>query len=261
MAEDDPGLRSVLERGLREQGYVVDAVLDGSDALSYLRSYSYEVAVLDWRMPRQSGLEVVKTMRARGDRTPVLMLTARDATEDRVEGLNEGADDYLVKPFSFAELVARVGALQRRPGLAVDPRITCGDITFDPATRQVTRRGEPLTLTAIETGLLELLLRRSPRGGEPPDDRRPGLGRRGGRRRVEHHRRPRRPPQGEARTGRHPHRDRARDRLPAGRRMSTRGAAPVGPRRQGRDWGHRRGRRGGRRRRARGQPHDRRPPR
>jgi DNA-binding response OmpR family regulator len=162
VAEDDPGLRSVLERGLREQGYVVDAVLDGSDALSYLRSYSYEVAVLDWRMPRQSGLEVVKSMRARGDRTPVLMLTARDATEDRVEGLNEGADDYLVKPFSFAELVARVGALQRRPALVVDPRITCGDLTFDPATRQATRRGEPLTLTAIETGLLELLLRRAP---------------------------------------------------------------------------------------------------
>jgi DNA-binding response OmpR family regulator len=162
VAEDDPGLRSVLERGLREQGYVVDAVLDGGDALSYLRSYSYEVAVLDWRMPRQSGIEVVKTMRARGDRTPVLMLTARDATEDRVEGLNEGADDYLVKPFSFAELVARVGALQRRPALAVEPRITCGDVTFDPATRQSTCRGDVLALTAIETGLLELLLRRAP---------------------------------------------------------------------------------------------------
>jgi DNA-binding response OmpR family regulator len=162
VAEDDPGLRSVLERGLREQGYVVDAVLDGSDALSYLRSYSYEVAVLDWRMPRQSGIEVVRTMRARGDRTPVLMLTARDATEDRVEGLNEGADDYLVKPFSFAELVARIGALQRRPALAVEPRITCGDVDFDPATRQATCRGEVLALTAIETGLLELLLRRAP---------------------------------------------------------------------------------------------------
>jgi two-component system response regulator QseB len=162
VAEDDPGLRSVLERGLREQGYVVDAVLDGSAALSYLRSYSYEVAVLDWRMPRQSGIDVVKTMRARGDRTPVLMLTARDATEDRVEGLNEGADDYLVKPFSFAELVARVGALQRRPALAVDPMISFGDVTFDPATRQATCGGEPVALTAIETGLLELLLRRAP---------------------------------------------------------------------------------------------------
>jgi DNA-binding response OmpR family regulator len=162
VAEDDPGLRSVLERGLREQGYVVDAVLDGSDALAYLRSYSYEVAVLDWRMPRRSGIEVVQTMRSRGDRTPVLMLTARDATEDRVEGLNEGADDYLVKPFSFAELVARVTALQRRPALAVEPRITCGDLIFDPATREVTCHGEAIVLTAIETGLLELLLRRAP---------------------------------------------------------------------------------------------------
>ncbi|HZM54020.1 MAG TPA: response regulator, partial [Acidimicrobiales bacterium] len=82
VAEDDPGLRSVLERGLREQGYVVDAVVDGTEALSYLRSYTYEVAVLDWRMPRQTGIEVVAEMRARGDKTPVLMLTARDATED-----------------------------------------------------------------------------------------------------------------------------------------------------------------------------------
>ncbi len=162
MAEDDPGLRSVLERGLREQGYVVDTVVDGADALSYLRSYTYEVAVLDWRMPKQSGVEVIRAMRARGDRTPVLMLTARDATEDRVEGLNQGADDYLVKPFSFAELVARLSALQRRPALAVDPQVECGDIAFDPATRQVTVDGGPVVLTAIETGLVELLLRRSP---------------------------------------------------------------------------------------------------
>ena len=91
------------------------------------------------------------------------MLTARDTTEDRVEGLNEGADDYLVKPFSFAELVTGVGALQRRPALAVDPKVTCGDITFDPSTRQVTCRDEPVVLTAIETGLLELLLRRASR--------------------------------------------------------------------------------------------------
>jgi DNA-binding response OmpR family regulator len=162
VAEDDPGLRSVLERGLREQGYVVDAVADGSAALSYLRSYSYEVAVLDWRMPKQSGLDVVAAMRARGDRTPVLMLTARDATEDRVEGLNQGADDYLVKPFSFAELVARLSALQRRPALSIDPVLSCGDLEFDPATRVVSLHGEPVTLTTIETGLIELLMRRAP---------------------------------------------------------------------------------------------------
>jgi DNA-binding response OmpR family regulator len=162
VAEDDPGLRSVLERGLREKGYVVDAVVDGSEALSYLRSYEYEVAVLDWRMPGATGIDVIRAMRARGDRTPVLMLTARDATEDRVEGLNQGADDYLVKPFTFAELVARISALQRRPALALDPVLTCGDLVFDPATRVVTLHDEPLTLTAIETGLIELLIRRSP---------------------------------------------------------------------------------------------------
>ena len=162
VAEDDPGLRSVLERGLREHGYVVDAVADGTAALSYLRSYGYEVVVLDWRMPRQSGLDVVAAMRARGDRTPVLMLTARDATEDRVHGLNHGADDYLVKPFSFAELLARMSALQRRPALTVDPVLSCGDLELDPATRVVTRGGAPVTLTAIETGLIELLMRRAP---------------------------------------------------------------------------------------------------
>jgi len=162
VAEDDPGLRSVLERGLEEHGYVVDAVADGADALAYLRSYQYEVAVLDWRMPKRTGIEVLAEMRTRGDRTPVLMLTARDATEDRVEGLNRGADDYLVKPFSFAELAARITALQRRPALTVDPVITTGDLAFDPTSRVLTCRGEPVTLTAIETGLIELLLRRSP---------------------------------------------------------------------------------------------------
>ncbi len=162
MAEDDPGLRSVLERGLREHGYVVDAVVDGQDALAYLQSYAYEVVVLDWRMPTTTGIEVVRRMRARGDRTPVLMLTARDATADRVEGLTGGADDYLVKPFSFAELTARLTALQRRPPLTLDPVLECGDLAFDPATRMATRDGEQLQLTAIETGLLELLLRRAP---------------------------------------------------------------------------------------------------
>ena len=162
VAEDDPGLRSVLERGLREHGYVVDAVVDGGDALAYLRAYQYEVAVLDWRMPTTTGLEVVTQMRARGDRTPVLMLTARDAVADRVEGLSAGADDYLVKPFTFAELTARMTALQRRPALALGTLLACGDLSFDPATRMAARDGEPLQLTTIETGLLELLLRRSP---------------------------------------------------------------------------------------------------
>jgi DNA-binding response OmpR family regulator len=162
VAEDDAALRSVLERGLREKGYVVDAVADGAAALRYLRAYEYDVAVLDWRMPERTGIEVVAEARSRGNRTPILMLTARDTPADRVAGLNEGADDYLVKPFDFAEFVARVQALQRRPPLAIGPVLKCGTLSFDPATREVTDAGNPLALTAIESALAELLLRRSP---------------------------------------------------------------------------------------------------
>jgi len=162
VAEDDAGLRSVLERGLQERGFVVDAVADGASALRHLDAYDYDVAVLDWRMPEVSGIEVVSEARGAGDRTPILMLTARDAAGDRVTGLNVGADDYLVKPFDFEELVARIHALQRRPPLALDPVLECGDLRFEPATRNVTVKGEAITLTATETALVELLLRRSP---------------------------------------------------------------------------------------------------
>ena len=162
MAEDDAALRSVLERGLKENGYVVDAVADGAAALKHLRTYDYDVAVLDWRMPERTGIQVVTEARSLGNRTPILMLTARDAPSDRVAGLNGGADDYLVKPFDFSELVARIHALQRRPPLVLDPVLECADLHFDPATREVTVAGQPVGLTAIETSLVELLLRRSP---------------------------------------------------------------------------------------------------
>ena len=162
VAEDDGALRSVLERGLREQGYVVDAVDDGDAALRHLRSYDYDVAVLDWRMPERTGIEVIAEARRLGDRTPILMLTARDTASDRVTGLNGGADDYLVKPFDFSELVARLLALQRRPPLALDPVLACADLRFDPAARTLTVAGRPVTMTAIETSLIELLMRRSP---------------------------------------------------------------------------------------------------
>ena len=152
VAEDDDPLRSVLERGLA----------DGERALAHLRAYEYDVAVLDWRMPQLSGIEVVDRARQRGDRTPILMLTARDATEDRVAGLNTGADDYLVKPFAFSELLARIQALQRRPAFTLAPVLACGDLTLDTVTREVTSGGESVVLTATELGLLELLLRRSP---------------------------------------------------------------------------------------------------
>lgn len=162
VAEDDAGLRSVLERGLRESGYVVDAVADGAEALAFLRTYDYEVAVLDWRMPRSTGLEVVRELRRRGSKVPVLMLTARDTPADRVTGLDEGADDYLVKPFDFTELLARLRALQRRSPALQGPKLVVGDVVLDPATRVVHVGGAEPTVTATELAILELLMRRSP---------------------------------------------------------------------------------------------------
>ena len=162
VAEDDPGLRSVLERALKRSGYVVDAVADGDRALAYLASYEYDAVVLDWRMPGTPGVDVVRRLRSRGSRTPILMLTARDTTEDRVEGLDAGADDYLVKPFQLAELLARLRALQRRPAVALDPVLALGDLEVDPATRQARVAGEVVALTARELAIAELLLRRHP---------------------------------------------------------------------------------------------------
>jgi len=162
VAEDDVGLRSVLERGLRENGYVVDAVADGEWALRFLRTYDYEVAVLDWRMPTVSGIDVVRELRRHGSQLPVLMLTARDAPSDRVMGLDAGADDYLIKPFDFAELLARIRALQRRSPALQSPRLTVGDLEFDPATREVHVEGRNPGLTGTELSILEILMRRAP---------------------------------------------------------------------------------------------------
>jgi DNA-binding response OmpR family regulator len=161
IAEDDEALRSVLERGLRESGYVVDAVSDGATALRYLRTYEYELAVLDWRMPVTSGVDIVRQLRRAGSHLPVLMLTAKDTVQDRITGLDEGADDYLVKPFDFSELLARMRALQRRPPVAQQPVLSVGDLSLDPATHEVTVAGRALTLTSTEFSLLELLVRRA----------------------------------------------------------------------------------------------------
>ena len=162
VAEDDAALRTVLQRGLRENGYVVDAVADGDAAVKWLRAYEHEVAILDWRMPLKSGIEVVDEVRRLGVKTPILMLTARDAPVDRVAGLHAGADDYLVKPFDFDELLARLTALQRRPALSVAPKINVGDMCFDPATRELSVAGSLVALTTTELSIMELLLRRSP---------------------------------------------------------------------------------------------------
>jgi len=162
VAEDDDALRSVLERGLQRAGYVVDSVSNGSDALEYLRAYEYAVAVLDWRMPALSGIEVVRSLRRTRSTVPVLMLTARDMPADRVLGLDEGADDYMVKPFDFPELLARLRALQRRPAGVHSPRLSVGDLVYEPSTRIVSTGGRAVRLTHIELGILEALLQRSP---------------------------------------------------------------------------------------------------
>jgi DNA-binding response OmpR family regulator len=162
VAEDDEGLRSVLERGLRESGYTVDAVGDGELALRYLDTYEYEVVILDWRMPKVSGLEVTQRLRRRGSALPILMLTARDTARDRVTGLDEGADDYLVKPFDFSELLARVRALQRRGEAIQSLVIKVADLFLDSVSREVSIGGTTPRLTAIELALLEILMKRSP---------------------------------------------------------------------------------------------------
>lgn len=162
VAEDDGGLRSVLERGLRENGYAVDAVGDGDLALRYLDTYEYEVAILDWRMPKKSGLDVIQLLRRRGSTLPILMLTARDTAGDRVTGLDEGADDYLVKPFDFSELLARVRALQRRGEAMQSLVIMVADLALDTVTREVHVGSAQPRLTATELSLLEILMQRSP---------------------------------------------------------------------------------------------------
>jgi DNA-binding response OmpR family regulator len=162
LAEDDEALRGVLVRGLTENGYVVDAVPDGEAALAYLASYEYEVVVLDWRMPRMSGYDALAAIRARRIAVPVLMLTALDRPADRIAGLDRGADDYLVKPFDFGELLARLRALQRRPAVMQEPILRCGDLSFDPAAREAFVDEHALGVTATELAILELLIRRSP---------------------------------------------------------------------------------------------------
>ncbi|MGA3218547.1 MAG: response regulator transcription factor [Acidimicrobiales bacterium] len=162
LAEDDTNLRGVLERGLKEEGYVVDAVANGDEALDYLRAYEYAVCILDWRMPGTSGLDVIASARRRGTQTPFLMLTAKDAPPDRIRALDEGADDYLVKPFDYGELLARLRALLRRPSGDRSPLLRCGSLSVDPATHQTLVGGEPADLTPREFAIIELLMRKSP---------------------------------------------------------------------------------------------------
>jgi DNA-binding response OmpR family regulator len=162
VAEDDSSLRRVLEEGLLEAGYVVDAVADGEEALRYLSSSDYGVIILDWRMPSLSGFEVLTAARQREIDTPILMLTARDASVDRISALDGGADDYIVKPFDFGELLARLRALQRRPGDRRNPILTCGSLQVDPSTHQVLVGSRDVRTTPREFAIVELLMRKRP---------------------------------------------------------------------------------------------------
>jgi two-component system copper resistance phosphate regulon response regulator CusR len=162
VAEDDEGLREVLVLGLSDAGYHVDAVERGDDAIDYLNWYEYDVAVIDWRMPGTEGIDVVAWARRNNRPTALLMLTARDEPADRIRGLDSGADDYLVKPFDFGELLARIRALQRRPRGIDGPVLVKGRIELDPVTRNVSVADRPLRLTSTEYLILELLMRRAP---------------------------------------------------------------------------------------------------
>ncbi len=157
VVDDDPDVRDSLERALRHAGYVVTTAVHGADALDSVARSPVDLIVLDVLMPMVDGFDACRRLRERGDATPVLVLTARDAIDDRVTGLEVGADDYLVKPFALRELMARVRALLRRSQPRHDV-LGYADLTLDITTRTVTRDGRVIPLTRIEFGLLELLL-------------------------------------------------------------------------------------------------------
>ena len=159
LVEDEARIADFITRGLSEQGYAVDAACDGGEALQWANVAGFDLIILDVMLPGPDGFEVCRSLRERGLRTPILMLTARDAVEDRVRGLDSGAYDYLVKPFAFVELLARLRALMRREPAVVGSVLQVGDLRFDTATLEVSRRDVSIELTAKECRLLEYLMR------------------------------------------------------------------------------------------------------
>ena len=159
VVDDEPQLRRALERALKLEGYEVELAEDGDQALAAVAGSAPDAIVLDVLMPNRDGLSTCRELRDRGDRTPVLMLTARDAVKDRVDGLDAGADDYVVKPFALEELLARLRALLRRGDAGGNGELTYADLSLDPATREVRRGDRPVELTKTEFALLEQLIR------------------------------------------------------------------------------------------------------
>jgi two-component system copper resistance phosphate regulon response regulator CusR len=161
IVEDDLKTARALAAGLERAGFSIATAHSGEEGFFLLNAESFDLVVLDWMLPGRSGIEILKTLRARGGKTPVLLLTARDTVEDRVLGLESGADDYLVKPFAFAELIARIRSLLRRTAGAEPLKKTVADLALDLETRRVTRANQPIELTPREFDLLAYLLRQT----------------------------------------------------------------------------------------------------
>ncbi len=159
IVEDDRKVGAFLQKGLREEQYAIDVCRDGEEALEWASINSYDVIVLDIMLPKKDGFAVCRELRQKGVLTPILMLTAKDSVEDKVSGLTEGADDYLTKPFSFEELLARIRALLRRTQDYKTKALRVGDLELDPIKRQATRAGKQIPLSGKEYALLEYLMR------------------------------------------------------------------------------------------------------
>ena len=159
IVEDEAGVAGFVEQGLTEAGYAVDVARDGSEGLEYALAFEYDVMVLDIMLPKMNGLDLLHEIRDKRVKAPVLLLTARDGVDDRVKGLDVGADDYLIKPFAFPELLARIRALLRRPPLQSGNLLSMNDLEMDVTRREVRRAGKKIELSPREFSLLELLLR------------------------------------------------------------------------------------------------------
>ena len=159
LVEDDVTIARLLKEGLEDEAYAVDVANDGSEGYRTAVADDYDVIILDIMLPGMNGYEVCRALRNDGNKTPILMLTARDAERDIVEGLDTGADDYLAKPFSFDVLLARIRALLRRPNEKLEEIIQVGDLKLDPSSKRVTRASQEISLTAKEYGVLEYLMR------------------------------------------------------------------------------------------------------
>jgi DNA-binding response OmpR family regulator len=159
IVDDDRRLCGIIKRGLLEEAYAVDAAYDGEEGEYLAEVSAYDLIILDIMLPIKNGIEICQELRTKRVNTPILMLTAKDTVEDRVRGLDTGADDYLVKPFAFSELLARVRALLRREGISKSPELRVGDLALNTLTRQVWRGQRPIELTTKEYVILEYFMR------------------------------------------------------------------------------------------------------